>query len=83
MKVIAAHEPPRGPWCGSLFGWGLAGDLWLTASVLIRTAAFVQGEKGWRWRAQAGAGIVADSDPRAERLETEAKILALKQALTG
>lgn len=83
MKVIAAHEPPRGPWCGSLFGWGLAGDLRLTASVLIRTAAFVQGEAGWRWRAQAGAGIVADSDPRAERLETEAKILALKQALTG
>ena len=83
MKVIAAHEPPRGPWCGSLFGWGLAGDQRLTASVLIRTAAFVQDEKGWRWRAQAGAGIVADSDPRAERLETEAKIVALKQALTG
>ena len=83
MKVIAAHEPPRGPWCGSLFGWGLGGEPRLTASVLIRTAAFVKGDKGWRWRAQAGAGIVADSDPRAERLETEAKIQALREALTG
>ena len=83
MKVIAGHEPPRGPWCGSLFGLGLDGDQRLTASVLIRTAAFVQDEKGWRWRAQAGAGIVADSDPHAERLETEAKILALRDALVG
>ncbi|MDA1321737.1 MAG: chorismate-binding protein [Proteobacteria bacterium] len=83
MKVIAGHEPPRGPWCGSLFGLGLDGDQALTASVLIRTAAFVQDAAGWGWRAQAGAGIVADSDPHAERLETEAKILALKEALVG
>ncbi|WP_225212516.1 anthranilate synthase component I family protein [Brevundimonas guildfordensis] len=83
MKVIAAHERPRGPWCGSLFGWGLAGDRNLTASVLIRTAAFEQDDTGWRWRAQAGAGIVADSDPHAERLETGAKIQALREALAG
>lgn len=83
MKVIAAHEPPRGPWCGSLFGLGLEGEARLTASVLIRTAAFEREADGWRWRALAGAGIVADSDPRAERLETEAKIRALKEALTG
>ncbi len=83
MKVIARHEAPRGPWCGSLFGLGLAGDGALTASVLIRTAGFDRDEAGWRWRALAGAGIVADSDPRAEREETEAKIRALKEALTG
>jgi len=83
MKVIAGHEPPRGPWCGSLFGLGLSGDRSLTASVLIRTAAFAKGEAGWSWRAQAGAGIVADSDPRSEREETEAKIRALKEALIG
>jgi len=91
MKVIAGHEAPRGPWCGSLFGLGLAGDLagdgagggTLTASVLIRTASFDHDEAGWRFRALAGAGIVADSDPRAEREETEAKIRALKEALTG
>ncbi|MEN5147436.1 anthranilate synthase component I family protein [Brevundimonas diminuta] len=83
MKVIAGHEPPRGPWCGSLFGWGLGAQPRLTASVLIRTAAFEQDEYGWRWRAQAGAGIVADSDPRAERLETEAKFRALREAMIG
>jgi len=83
MKVIAGHEPPRGPWCGSLFGWGLGDEARLTASVLIRTAAFERRADGWRWRALAGAGIVADSDPRAERLETEAKFRALKEALVG
>ena len=83
MKVIAGHETPRGPWCGSLFGLGLAGDGGLTASVLIRTASFERDEGGWRFRALAGAGIVADSDPRAEREETDAKIQALKEALAG
>ncbi|MND79933.1 Aminodeoxychorismate synthase component 1 [compost metagenome] len=83
MKVIAGHEPPRGPWCGSLFGLGLAGDESLTASVLIRTASFELSEARWRFRALAGAGIVADSLPRAEREETEAKIRALREALTG
>ena len=87
MKVIAGHEPPRGPWCGSLFGLGLAGDATrggaLTASVLIRTASFEQDERGWRWRALAGAGIVADSDPHAECEETAAKIRALQDALSG
>ncbi|MGH7028119.1 anthranilate synthase component I family protein, partial [Brevundimonas sp.] len=83
MKVIAGHEPPRGPWCGSLFGLGLAGDGALTASVLIRTASFERDGEGWRWRALAGAGIVADSDPRSECEETGAKIRALKEALAG
>jgi para-aminobenzoate synthetase component 1 len=50
---------------------------------LIRTASFELDADGWRFRALAGAGIVADSDPRAEREETEAKIRALKEALTG
>ena len=33
-------------------------------------------------QARGGAGIVADSEPRAERLETEAKIAAILSALT-
>lgn len=81
MKVIAAHEPPRGPWCGSLFHIGEDGAL--TASVLIRTASFERVEGRWRFRTLAGAGIVADSDPASELAETEAKILALREALTG
>ncbi len=80
MKVIAAREPPRGPWCGSLF---LIADGKLTASVLIRTAAFERISGAWRFRTLAGAGIVADSDPAAELAETEAKIRALREALTG
>jgi para-aminobenzoate synthetase component 1 len=81
MKVIAGHEPPRGAWCGSLFVLDAAGNL--SASVLIRTAAFQRTDGVWRVRTQAGAGIVADSDPASELGETEVKISALRRALTG
>lgn len=80
MQVIAELEAaPRGPWCGSLLR--IASGQEMDSSVLIRTAAFVQDDAGWRWRAMAGAGITADSDPVSERLETEAKFAALRQAL--
>lgn len=81
MKVIATHEPPRGPWCGSLIL--REGPDKLTASVLIRTLAFTREGDVWHWRTQAGAGIVADSDPVAEAAEVQAKISAIRQALTG
>ena len=81
MKVIAAHEPPRGAWCGSLFHIEAEGRL--TASVLIRTASFQRKGDGWSFRVLAGAGIVADSDPASELAETEVKIRALREALTG
>jgi para-aminobenzoate synthetase component 1 len=80
MKVIAGLEPPRGPYCGSLFWAGFDGSL--DSSVLIRTVALEQDGQGWRLEARAGAGIVADSEPEAERLETETKIAALRRALT-
>jgi para-aminobenzoate synthetase component 1 len=80
MKVIAALEPPRGPYCGSLFWAGLDGAM--DSSVLIRTVQCVRDAEGWRWEAGAGAGLVADSQPVAERLETEAKIAAILAALT-
>jgi para-aminobenzoate synthetase component 1 len=82
MRVVSAHEPPRGPYCGSLFRLGFDGSL--DSSVLIRTAAFVERSGGgWRYTARAGAGITADSDPASERAETEAKASALRAALTG
>jgi len=81
MKVIAAHEPPRGPWCGSLFLIADGGAL--TASVLIRTAGFELNDGVWNYRTLAGAGIVADSDPAAEEAETNVKISAMRQALAG
>lgn len=81
MKVIAHYEGPRGPYCGSIVWAGLdgAGD----SSVLIRTVGLIEDAEGWRYEARAGAGIVADSDPWLERLETEAKIDAIRRALLG
>jgi para-aminobenzoate synthetase component 1 len=84
MKVIAQLETPRGPYCGSLFWAGIDGAF--ESSVLIRTVGLEQDGleqdgRGWRLEARAGAGIVADSDPHAERLETEAKFAALRRAL--
>jgi para-aminobenzoate synthetase component 1 len=80
MKVISAYEPPRGPYCGSMFWAGVDGAF--DSSVLIRTVGLVEEAGGWRFEAPAGAGIVADSRPVAEREETEAKISALRRALT-
>ncbi len=80
MKVIAGLEPPRGPYCGSMFWAGADGGF--DSSVLIRTVGLVEDERGWRFEARAGAGIVADSDPASERRETQAKIAALARALT-
>jgi para-aminobenzoate synthetase component 1 len=79
MKVIAELETPRGPYCGSLFWAGVDGAL--ESSVLIRTVGLEQDQEGWRLEARAGAGVVADSEPHAERLETEAKFAALRRAL--
>ncbi len=79
MRVIARHEPPRGPYCGSLFWAGTDGAL--EASVLIRTVELTEKPAGWTFEARAGGGIVADSDPDAEVAETTAKIGAILRAL--
>ncbi len=80
MRVIARHEPPRGPYCGSLFWAGPDGAL--EASVLIRTVALTENAAGWGFEARAGGGVVADSDPSAEVAETTTKIGAILRALT-
>jgi para-aminobenzoate synthetase component 1 len=81
MKIIAALEPPRGPYCGCLFFAGFDGAM--DSSVLIRTVACVQDGAAWRVEAGAGAGLTAGSDPGAERLETDAKMAAILQVLCG
>jgi para-aminobenzoate synthetase component 1 len=81
MKVIARREPPRGPYCGSLFWAGADGAF--DSSVLIRTLAFEQDEEGWRFETRAGGGITADSDPAEEDQEAVAKIAAIRRALTA
>ncbi|MDP1630967.1 MAG: anthranilate synthase component I family protein [Caulobacter sp.] len=80
MRSIARLEAPRGPYCGALFWAGFDGAF--DSSVLIRTVGLVEDSDGWRYETRAGAGVVADSDPLAERLETEDKIAALLRALT-
>jgi len=84
MSVIARHEGPRGPYCGSLFWSGVDGAL--EASVLIRTVALTEtvseNRAAWAFEARAGGGIVADSDPAAEVAETTAKVGAILRALT-
>jgi para-aminobenzoate synthetase component 1 len=81
MKVIAGLEPPRGPFFGALFWAGFDGAF--DSSVLIRSVGFCAEAAGWRLEARAGAGIVADSDPQEERLETEAKIGAVVKGLNA
>ncbi len=76
MTVIARHEPPRGPYCGSLFRAGFDGSF--DSSVLIRSVALDRAPDGlWRWEARAGAGVTADSDPAAEDAEAVQKAQAV------
>jgi anthranilate synthase component 1 len=76
MELIAEHEPtPRGPYAGAVGYLTFAGDL--DFCITIRTAVVHDG----RAHVQAGAGIVADSDPDAELVETKAKAAALLPAI--
>ena len=77
MEIIDELEPTRrGPYAGAVgyVGWGART---LDTAIAIRTCV-MQGDRAW---VQAGAGIVADSDPAAEFRETEAKARAVLTAL--
>jgi anthranilate synthase component 1 len=76
MEIIDELEPARrGLYGGSLGYLDLRGNL--DFCIVIRTVVLENG----RATLQAGAGIVADSDPEAERRETEAKAGAILEAL--
>jgi anthranilate synthase component 1 len=77
MEIIDELEPTRrGPYAGAVgyIGWGGRS---LDTAIAIRTCVMCGG-RAW---VQAGAGIVADSDPAAEWRETEAKARAVVTAL--
>ena len=77
MEIIDELEPVRrGPYAGAVgyVGWGART---LDTAIAIRTCVMKNG-RAW---IQAGAGIVADSDPEAEWRETEAKARAVLLAL--
>lgn len=77
MEIIDELEPERrGPYAGAVgyVGWGAAT---LDTAIAIR-ACVVRDD---RVIVQAGAGIVADSDPARELAETDAKAKAVLHAL--
>jgi anthranilate synthase component 1 len=76
MERIAELESDRrGPYAGAVGYIGFDGRM--DTCIAIRTATIADGV----CRIQAGAGIVADSDPAAEELETRAKARALLRAI--
>ncbi len=77
MEIIDELEPERrGPYAGAVgyVGWGATS---LDTAITIRSALVLKD----RVVVQAGAGIVADSDPRREFEESEAKAQAVLKAL--
>jgi len=81
MQIIDELEPgPRGPYTGSFVLCPDNGSM--SASVAIRTAALTRtGPDAFALDYHAGAGIVADSNPHDEWLETLDKASAFVRAL--
>ncbi|MBM3777453.1 MAG: anthranilate synthase component I [Acidimicrobiia bacterium] len=76
MEIIASLEPDRrGVYAGAVGYLDFAGNL--DFCITIRTVVI----EGGRARVQAGAGIVADSNPTAEYEETRDKARAVLRAL--
>jgi anthranilate synthase component I len=76
MQIIDELEPVRrGPYGGAIGYLSYTGDL--DTCIYIRSALVKEG----RVHVQAGAGIVADSDPDYEVRETEAKARAVIDAI--
>ncbi|RLC06207.1 MAG: anthranilate synthase component I [Deltaproteobacteria bacterium] len=77
MQIIHDLEKEaRGPYGGAVGYISFDGNMDL--AITIRTACIEEG----KLRVQAGAGIVADSDPETECIETHNKAKALEKALT-
>jgi anthranilate synthase component 1 len=75
MEILDELEPvKRGIYAGAVGYLGFHGDMDL--AIAIRTAVIKDG----RIHVQAGAGIVADSDPASEWQETQNKALAQLRA---
>jgi anthranilate synthase component 1 len=76
MEIIAEMEQaPRGPYGGAVGYISFTGNMDL--AITIRTACVEDG----RLTVRAGAGIVADSDPERERMETVNKSRSVQKAL--
>jgi anthranilate synthase component I len=74
-RIAELEQDRRGPYAGAVGYIGFDGRL--DTCIAIRTAVIADGV----CRIEAGAGIVADSDPAAEEAETRAKARALLRAI--
>lgn len=78
LEIILANEPgPREFYSGAAGFLSRQGDA--EFCIMLRTAVLRDGILSY----QAGAGIVADSVPETERLETEHKAAAIERALAA
>jgi anthranilate synthase component 1 len=78
MEIIEELEPTRrGLYGGTVGYFGFGGDM--DMAIAIRTALI----RGGRAYVQAGAGIVADSDPASEEQETRNKAAAVLAAVAA
>ena len=78
IQWIVEHEALSRGWYSAPVGWtDAAGD---GEFVVALRSGLLHGGKAWVY---AGAGIMADSDPDAEYMETELKMQALLGALHG
>jgi len=76
MEIIdELEQSPRGPYGGAVGYVSFSGNMDL--AITIRTACIEKETLTVR----AGAGIVADSDPETERMETVNKAMAIQRAL--
>ncbi len=79
MEILAGLErKPRGFYAGAVIQHDFSGNL--DSCLAIRSLSL---SKGGKARLQAGAGIVADSDPAAEYDEVQHKLAGLRRALGG
>ncbi len=78
MEIIDELEPvARGPYAGAVGYIDFSGNI--DTAICLRTVV-AAGGKAW---VQAGAGLVADSDPTAEYEETMSKAAAALAAIGG
>ena len=76
MEIVEELEPlKRGPYGGTMGYFGFSGNL--DSCIIIRTL-IIKDDMAY---VQAGAGIVADSDPASEYVETLNKALAVIKAI--
>jgi anthranilate synthase component 1 len=76
MEIIEELEPERrGPYAGAVGYFGFSGNM--DFSITIRTF-IMYGKDLW---VQAGAGVVADSDPEMEYQETLNKLRGVRRAV--